>query len=193
VQPNTLEWWEKTFEHDWVHTGINGIEQTRYFMQMLINNLPFTPSGTVLDYGCALGQGVNELSLAFPACRVEGYDYAVTAIIQARRLYPQHTFHSRRPAGTYNTVISSNVLEHYADPVAQMREHLEKAGRCYVAMTPYNERPNKTHPATITEHTLPVEISGFKRVHTAVIPPANKSLCYIAQIMFVYEKEGAHV
>ena len=188
MEINTLDWWEKYFENDWVNTGINGIEQTKYFAKMLIKNIPIKPVDNILDYGCALGQAVHELASAFPACRVEGFDYAHTAIRQARALYPQYIFHERRPAGFYNTVISSNVLEHYADPVAQMREQMRKAKKYFIAMTPYREQINKTHAVSISEDTFPNEIDGFKKVYTAVIPPEDKSLCYIAQILVVYEK-----
>lgn len=185
---NTRDWWEKLFEHDWEHVGINGPAQTRYFMRMLIHHLRIVPAGNILDYGCALGQGVHELALAFPDCKVEGYDYAATAIRQARALYPQYTFHDKRPACLYDTVISSNVLEHYDNPVAQLQEQLKLSSRYFVLMTPYDEKIHNTHPARIDEYTFPAELDGFKKIYTEIIPPANVRLCYIAQILNIYER-----
>jgi len=36
---NTKDWWEKYHAYEWVHVGINGIEQTKYFADVLLNNL----------------------------------------------------------------------------------------------------------------------------------------------------------
>ncbi len=194
---NSHEWWENEFKDNWVNKGINGIEQTRYFMKLLIKNLQKLEvglNGTILDYGCALGQGVDELLKAFPTCHVEGYDYAQTAIKQACELFPHYSFWGKLPNGFYDTVISSNVLEHYVDPITEIREQMRLAKKYYIAMTPYNQTPNSLHPATITEKTFPVEIDDFKLKNKILISPDIDissdafNLCPTDQILVVYEK-----
>ena len=119
---NTRDWREKYHAYDWVNVGINGIEQTKYFADVLLGNLDIELYGDVLDYGCALGQMTKELS---KHANAEGYDYSRTAIEQARKMYPELTFTSDIPQKKYDFVVSSNVLEHYEDPIEEMQNQLK--------------------------------------------------------------------
>jgi SAM-dependent methyltransferase len=132
--------------------GINGIEQTKYFANVLLCNLPVKLYGDVLDYGCAFGQMTKELSRYANAT---GYDYSRTAVEQAQKMHPDLIFTSDIPQRQFDFVVSSNVLEHYEDPVGEMRNQLKLAKDYFIAMTPYQDGPNETHPSRIDENSLP--------------------------------------
>lgn len=183
--PNSKDWWETEHSYNWVNTGINGIEQTKYFADTLLNNLPMKLYGDVLDYGCAFGQMTKELS---KYANATGYDYSRTAIEQAQKMYHDLTFTSDIPQRRFNFVVSSNVLEHYENPVEEMRNQLKLAKDYFIAMTPYKDGPNETHPSRIDENTFPEEIDGFKRESVKVVETTNRNMCYCPQIIFVYRR-----
>lgn len=183
--PNSKGWWEKEHSYNWVNVGINGIQQTQYFADVLLSNLPIKLYGDVLDYGCAFGQMTDALSRQ---AKAEGYDFSQTAIDQAKKLFPDIKFTAELPQRKYDFVISSNVLEHYENPTEEMREHIKLAKDYYIAMTPYKDGPNDTHPSRIDESSLPIEIDGFKREFMKVVETTNNSLCYCPQIIFIYRR-----
>jgi len=101
---NSRPWWEDYFAAQW--DANNGRGQTKYFMQRLVENLPpaereylVSREASILDWGCAFGEGVEVLAEAFPRCRVLGMDFAERAVAEARRCFPQHEFH-HTPAGS---------------------------------------------------------------------------------------------
>src|SRR3989442_15677643 len=87
---NSREWWEDYFLYGW--DANNGSSQTRHFMQCLIDNLPGpellslrSDSVSVLDWGCAFGEGVKLLKETFPQSEVVGMDFASSAVEEAQR------------------------------------------------------------------------------------------------------------
>lgn len=131
-ETNSREWWEEYFENKWEING--GKEQTEYFMQLVIENLPESikeyidnPEITVLDWGCALGQGVNLLQNTFPEARVKGLDISETAIKYAKNEYKDLSFVSGSLSELnekLSVIVCSNCLEHFADPKPYFQEHL---------------------------------------------------------------------
>src|SRR5260370_41909220 len=86
---NSRLWWDAYFQGSWDSYGGSG--QTRYFMQTLLANLPESEkaylqagSRTILDWGCAFGEGVAALAKTFPQSRVAGLDFSKAAIDEAR-------------------------------------------------------------------------------------------------------------
>ena len=66
---NSRPWWDKYFEEQWDAHG--GGDQTRFFMETALSHLPeaekaYLNSGgvTILDWGCAFGEGVTTLALS---------------------------------------------------------------------------------------------------------------------------------
>src|SRR5690348_15215074 len=92
---NSPQWWEDYFRTAWDQNG--GAEQTRHFMQRLIAELPAaegrwlrTGPVSIIDWGCAHGEGVDELARAFPQARVRGLDASANAVAEARRRFPEY-------------------------------------------------------------------------------------------------------
>lgn len=175
--PNSVEWWNNLFEAGW---KVNGPDQTRYFMELIIKHCGIKDLGTVLDYGCAMGQGVELISGA------EGYDFSPAGIKAAREMIPGHIFHDTMPQNTYDTVICSNVLEHLPDPIPDFLNLFKLAKKHIIIMTPYNQLPpSEVHPTPITETTFP-EVDGFKKT-CKHIPNEKPEMSGGNQIMFIYE------
>ena len=84
---NSRSWWEDYFTRQWDECG--GRDQTTYFMRRLIESLPpaeheylASQQVSVLDWGCAFGNGVDVLGKAFPRCRPVGADFAERAVAE---------------------------------------------------------------------------------------------------------------
>lgn len=174
---NSRSWWEGYFDTQW--DANEGRAQTTYFMKCLVDNLPFAEhtflssrTVTILDWGCAFGNGVDVLAKTFPRCRVAGMDFAERAVIEARNSFPDYDFRHTEDGeigDKFDVIITSNCLEHFADPVSTMRQHLRCCRRLYAALVPYREAPlHPQHVSQFCEESFPRRLDGFKRLATVV-------------------------
>ena len=190
---NSRLWWEEYFSATW--DANNGRDQSKYFMQRLTENLPppereylRTRDATVLDWGCAFGDGVQVLASAFPRIRITGLDFAERAIAEAKRVYPRLDFR-HNPDGKihdrYDVMFCSHCLEHFKEPLEILRQHLRRCRGFYLAMTPYKEPLplNECHEVSLDENDFPEHLDGFKRVALSVMD-ANP-LYWPGQMMLV--------
>lgn len=184
--PNSMEWWNDQFESKWDRVeGINGPAQTRYFMELIVKYCGLDLTGSILDFGCAMGQGVEVLSRH--SDKVEGYDFSPVGIVESRKRV-NGVFMSELPSKTYDVVVCSNVLEHFADPIPVFKQLLNLSNKYVVIMTPYNQTPTcEVHPITVTETTFP-KVEGFKKT-IKHIPNEKPEMGGMNQIMFIYERE----
>ena len=145
---NSQVWWEDYFQAKW--DGNHGREQTRHFMTRMVAALPWLlrerlsrgPS-SLIDWGCAFGDGADVLASAFPLGDVTGYDFAPRAVAEARKAYPRLRFAlagEDRLAPPYDAVFCSNCLEHFEDPVAVAADHMQLTESFYALLVPYDER-----------------------------------------------------
>lgn len=191
---NSQQWWNDYFTHQW--DSNNGPAQTRYFMQLLIDHLPSAERQfltvnalSVLDWGCAFGQGVEVLRAAFPHCAVAGLDYAERAISQAQEQYPDaeflHTGDGRIPR-PFDVVVTSNCLEHFDEPLELVREQLGQTRQLYILLVPHNEvQRAEYHRVTLTDDSFPARLNGFRKLHSAIIP-ADARFWSGEQLLVVY-------
>jgi SAM-dependent methyltransferase len=151
----------------------NGPAQTRYFMSRIVAALPQavrnhleTHALSILDWGCAQGDGVDVLKQAFPHCAVIGQDFSVEAITRARRAYPGHEFVvGDEIRSDFDVVIASNCLEHCADPLRLVETQLACCRRLYVALVPYREDPlSDGHASRFDDETFPPRLGAWRRI-----------------------------
>ena len=191
---NSLSWWDDFFDEQWERN--HGRRQTRHFMERLVAGLPETEraylssrSLSVLDWGCALGEGVDVLGGTFPLAHVTGLDFSPQAIAKAQREYPGYRF-LRTESGavpeSFDVIVTSNCLEHFDDPLELLAEHLTSCRRLYLALVPYDEAPLcKYHCSSFREDTFPRRIGEFVRLATEVID-VDLSLWPGRQLLAVY-------
>ena len=148
-QVNSRDWWNNYFTESWDANG--GSAQTRHFMQRLLDSLPPNELAwlnakprSILDWGCAFGDGVKVVADRFPLGSVTGLDFAEVAIAQARERYPDHNFVLSPDGdiqGAYDCIFTSNCLEHFESPLAVVKTHLRSCNYLYVALVPFDEFP----------------------------------------------------
>ena len=205
METNDCEWWNREFEHNWC-VGTDGRQQTYYFAELILDNLPAevkeylrTPGIKILDWGCALGQAVNLFQTTYPKAKVTGLDFAKTAITNAKELFPRLNFRTKAMGGKkrYDVIFTSNVLEHFSNPLDYMRLHMKHTGKYYIILVPYNqgrwEGPinDGCHFYSFTEDSFPAMLFGFTRCFMKTIPPIRPDMWCENQILVVYERRCA--
>ena len=101
-------------------------------------------SGTILDFGCALGDAMPVLQNSFPKAKLIGIDFSQSAIEQSIEKYGDIADFI---TATYvdipdvDIIISSNVFEHLSNDQEIVKFLKNKCKELYI-FTPYNEHIN---------------------------------------------------
>ena len=172
---NSRPWWDDYFQGKWDHDG--GGERTRYFMETVLSHLPEHEraylSGaprTILDWGCAFGEGVATLARVFPQSRIAGLDFSKTAIDQAQIRNAGHEFiwsEDGTILSDFDVIVTSNCLAQFEAPLAVLEKHLASCKSLYIVLVPYNECPlHPQHRAQFRIESFPEVVQSFTRIHT---------------------------
>lgn len=183
---NSKEYWDGRFKGDWVEN--NGRRQSRFFAGLAVSVLPawlrreLVSGASLLDWGCALGDGTEFLAQALPGCVVAGCDFSGEAIQQAAASYPDIDFvRADLTAGgaagqSWDFIFSSNTLEHFREPWGVVNELSRYAKRGIVLLLPFREMVRiEEHHYTFLPDNVPLTHAGFYLcgsyiVNGAVIP-----------------------
>jgi trans-aconitate methyltransferase len=99
-------------------------------------------SFTLLDIGCALGDGCKLLKEYYPKAEVSGADYCFNAIDKARRSKGGIRFFllditKENPDKKYDYIGLVHILEHFNDPFPVLDRCLKFVNKAVIVMTPY--------------------------------------------------------
>ena len=179
---NSRAFWEQYFEDEW---GVrDGPSQSRHFMLQLLSHLPLPElhwllesNASILDWGCATGEGTGILARLLLNSQVTGVDFAQLAIDEASHRHPGATF-LWTPEGEiphdFDVVLSSNCLEHFEDPLAIATDHVRHCRTLYIILVPYKEHPlHEQHFAQFRDESFPDTIGGFSRLEVVPFPVNN--------------------
>ncbi len=179
MQINSLDYWNERFEKDWDSKG--GRNQTSYFTNLALENLPHEfldflrkqKDFSILDWGCAEGDGVNLLSHRLPEVTLQGLDYSATAIEKAKSNYPQYDFYKGSLLDynlKYNIIFTSNTLEHFENPYKWIDQIIEHTKDFLIIMVPFMEQDRiEEHFFTFEHESFPIENNGFIIVYFKII------------------------
>lgn len=167
---NTKEYWDRRFAAgDWERR--HGRWQTASFAeaQVPLLNLGRDFHGTLLDFGCGLGDAIPVYRRAFPRARLIGTDISAEAIRKCEQRYgATATFiqgdHTVVP--NVDVIVASNVFEHLSNDKAIAAALLRRCRSLYVVV-PYREWPLfdehiNTYDETSFDHLNVVERRIFK-------------------------------
>lgn len=141
---NTKEYWENRFASgDWEVK--QGRLQTEAFARGQVPYLELGNDfeGTILDFGCGLGDAMPIYRENFPKAKLIGVDISANAISKCRMKYGSMATFTQ---ADYNSVpevdviIASNVLEHLSNDREVAQALLHRCKDLYV-FVPYDERP----------------------------------------------------
>ena len=131
---NSKSYWDKRFNEDWESAG--GMAQNRSFTRLAIEHLPDwlvseirRESLSLVDWGCAQGDGTNEWAACIGYQQVTGVDFSSVAVKKATQNYSHIRFVSenwlseeKQVTESFDILFSSNTLEHFHDPYEVLRK-----------------------------------------------------------------------
>src|SRR5438876_1165827 len=169
-------------------------------METLLSNLPQREKAylagdslTILDWGCAFGEGVAALARAFPRSRVAGLDFSRTAIGQASVRNAGHEYIWSEDGAiprNFDVIVTSNCLEHFETPLAVVEKHLASCNSLYLVLVPYNECPlHPQHRAQFRVESFPNHIRDFTRIHAEPLE-VDKYFWPGQQLLVVYASDN---
>ena len=189
---NTRKYWDSRFATDWEDR--RGRAQSRYFGALACDLLPkwlLAESARGLswcDWGCAFGDGTNELAINLAGASVSGVDFSPVAIQVAAESYPAQQFVAsdwlREEIGSahavYDVVFSSNTLEHFHDPWAVVELLTRRAKLALVLLLPYREwRRIDEHHVTFHSENIRIGLPDGKiLVHATVRDVSADEPCH---------------
>lgn len=169
---NTKSYWDNRFiTGDWETKG--GRNQTRNFAITQVRHLNIEKNfnGTLLDFGCGLGDAFPIYKKSFPQAKFIGLDISIEAINRCNKHYGHiadficGTF---KDVPTVDIIIASNVFEHLIDDKEIARELMQRCQRLFI-IVPYKEQlldnPKHEHINSYQESSFN-NLPGNKRIET---------------------------
>jgi len=173
---NSLEYWDRRFQEDW--ESVNGRHQSRFFSRIAVKNLPDwlvreikSEKLSIIDWGCALGDGTDLIKSCFPDSQVIGVDFSKSAVDDAIKHYASIEFRCEDWMSSFaesgvkysDIVFSSNVLEHFEDWKAVLFNLIFKAEKALILALPFKEEDRDLeHFVSFYEHSFSLVLEeGF--------------------------------
>ncbi|KVO05324.1 hypothetical protein WJ70_26965 [Burkholderia ubonensis] len=180
---NSDSYWNARFQENWQSNA--GPEQSRFFAEIAIRNLPDwlldhvrQDRLTVVDFGCAQGDGTDYLASHIDASQLAGVDFSSVAIEQATHRYPSIRFinadwltETGEQSDVFDIVFSSNTLEHFEKPYKALATISRRAKKAIVLALPYQELDRiDEHFFTFYPGNIPTHLSnGFVLTWSKVV------------------------
>lgn len=141
---NTKKYWEQRFSSgDWEQK--RGRTQTAHFAASQVAHFKFDKdfSGSLVDFGCGLGDAMPVYKKFFPHAKLVGIDVSESAIAKCKERYGKIASfisgtHQNCPSA--DIIVASNVFEHLSDDIEIAKALLSKCKELYITV-PYNELP----------------------------------------------------
>lgn len=158
MEINSKKYWDERFRSgDWKSVG--GSEQTRSFAEKQVRffKLPRSFGGTILDFGCGLGDAMPVYRARYPKATLIGMDFSDEAITKCRAKFgalAEFRVGDHREVPPVDVIVASNVIEHLPDDEEVVRILLSRCAVLYV-IVPYlelNRIPEHVH--TYSRHSF---------------------------------------
>lgn len=196
---NSKTYWDHRFSNDWEEHF--GREQSIFFSDVAANYIPAWLTDqineqklTMCDWGCAQGDGTQNLAKRLQLPDLVGVDFSSEAIAKATAAYPQCKFlcddflgESTSPA--WDILFSSNTLEHFASPWEVLQQISGKAKKYIVLLLPFKEKDLiDEHFYSFDFNNVPASFGSWALTHSNIVDTSNDEPNYWCgeQILLVY-------
>jgi GT2 family glycosyltransferase/glycosyltransferase involved in cell wall biosynthesis len=196
---NSKTYWDHRFANDWEENF--GREQSIFFSDVAAKNIPSwliaqikDQNLTMCDWGCAQGDGTQNLAKRLELPGLVGVDFSSEAIEKASAAYPTckflcEDFLGDRTSETWDVVFSSNTLEHFVAPWDVLKQVSTKAGKFIVLLLPFRERELiDEHFYSFDFKNVPVSFGKWALTHSSIVDTSQDEPNYWRgeQILLVY-------
>ncbi|MFC1994382.1 class I SAM-dependent methyltransferase [Chloroflexota bacterium] len=135
ANPNSKRYWNKKlsrFGNFWIDTSY------RYILDLFPQDKFFS----LLDIGCAIGDGCELMQKEFPEARITGVDISEIGIDKAKRKTKSVEYFvldilKDQVPGKYDYITLIQTLEHFEDPFYVVDKCLRHVNSSLIIMTPY--------------------------------------------------------
>jgi trans-aconitate methyltransferase len=195
---NTKEYWDCRFKtSDWQNN--HGDEQTLHFYTLLVNCLPEDIQNeinsnqySVVDFGCAQGEGTEFFAISFPKSHVTGVDISNEGIEIAKRKNKKADFLATdltQSQDKWDVLISSNTLEHFYEPWNILNKLSSKIAKYLIILVPFEQPdiPNHEHFYSFNRKNIPEQLEDFQLTYTKIAYP-NPRFWGEKQILLIYKR-----
>lgn len=140
---NTDQYWNDRFSSgNWGKTGSRQtVEYAKANIKEMGLNRDF--NGTILDFGCALGDAISHYANSFPKARLIGMDISTSAVEACRDRFgniAEFISGDHTTAPQSDIIIASHVMEHITDDRNVVKTLLNRCKVMYI-FVPYKETP----------------------------------------------------
>ena len=200
---NSKNYWDFRFKtKDWQNNF--GDEQTLHFYTLLLNGIPealqeemSTNAYSVLDFGCAQGEGTNFFAKMLSKTKLTDIDFSYEAIRIAKEKHINVSFicedlmNSDTLSSKFDIVISSNTLEHFYKPWEVLSKLTTKATKHVIVLVPFDQPgiPNDEHFYSFNYGNIPNIINNFTLTFKKILYPDPK-FWGEKQILLIYSNNA---
>lgn len=184
---NTRRYWDRCFARQGDFYRVFPYENIADFLP---KDAPFS----LLDIGCALGDGCEFLQKRFPGAEISGADFSLIGIQKAKERSDKIRYFllditKEEPQHAYDYIVLSHILEHLNDPLAIVGKCLRHVNRAILVSTPYcpdckyprlyapaehrylfNERTFDKYNSTVLRITPLIEATGYRNIIYKIEP-----------------------
>ena len=180
---NSRNYWDGRFQADWEEN--DGPSQSRFFSRVALEGLPQwflnkvkEDKMSLVDWGCAEGDGTDELKRCFDSDSLTGVDFSEVAVDKARNSYSDIEFlcedwlaADSDSLRSFDIVFSSNTLEHFYNPKEILVEICKRAKKAVILAIPYREHDRiDEHFYTFSSENIPLTLpNGYKLIWSRVL------------------------
>ncbi len=156
---NTEEYWNERFASEsWKKS--KGEEQTIMHAQNLLShmNIDSEFDGTLLDFGCALGNALPLYRERYPKARLLGMDISQTSIKYCREKYgniAEFIVGDSTAVPTVDIIVSTHTFEHIPEDKKVVKALLKKCREMFIVV-PFKEYP------IFREHLRSYDVNYYK-------------------------------
>ncbi len=185
---NSNRYWDDRFRENWDDS--DGPAQSRFFSSVAINHLPSwlfrairSEMLSVVDWGCAEGDGTDALSEVVHKNLLTGVDFSEVAIEIAKERYAGICFKAEdwlaeensSEYEAFDVIFSSNTLEHFHRPDKVFNVLAARAKKALIFALPYREHERVSeHFTTFSPDNIPVDLDDrFSLVYSVVVDCAR--------------------
>jgi len=196
---NSEKYWDGLFTHD--DDNIQREEQTKFFAQLALNNLPkwllediSDSKMSICDVGCAEGIATELLANEFENSRVVGIDFSPKAIEVAQNRHEKCEYRCgdiKNIDEYFDVLFSSNVLEHFSNPDDILRKMIKFANKYCILLVPFREYYTCAEHFTYFDfQSFPLDLEGYKLCYYKPMTMVGEDIKYWfgEQILVVYAK-----
>ncbi len=199
---NSKEYWDERFgSGDWDEK--EGREQSLFFYKLALSLIPDWLKDeikedrlSVLDLGCAEGEGVSLFGEFFKTDKISGADISAAAISRAKEYYPEYNFFEadvNNLPEDFDVILTSNTLEHFENPNEAIKNILPHCRKYFIMLIPFRERDRiKEHFYTFEYDSFPEKNQDFRLIYYKETDCTNmeKTQWPGEEILVVYARDG---